>query len=161
MQGRETLEGERRARKFGVGKWTWWGILFWRDNVWVIFLCPWAFLLVLPMPCPTKPTSFLSEASFEYFSSLLIFAWISFSRVNSQVRTHTVLLLISKAAPWSVAGALVVSQRAKQQAVEFTCSGRFKEDEAWTAAKVPELSASLLAPSFLSQRACRYFFFSP
>lgn len=57
MQGRETLEGERRARKLGFGESTFL-LLFWRDNVCVGCPSPWAFLLVSSRPVQQNPLHF-------------------------------------------------------------------------------------------------------
>lgn len=159
MQGRETLEGERRARKFGVGEWIFGGGYYFEKIMYGLdLLVPGPSYLSCPCFVQHSPLRFCPRHLSNTYPPLLIFAWIFFSRVNSQVCTHAVPLLISKAAPWSVAGALVVLQRAEQQAAGFTCSGRFKEDEAWTAAKMPELSASswLLLSSL---KECADFFF--
>lgn len=119
MQGRETL-GKRRAGKFGVGEGTcFWGLLIWRDNVWVVFPSPWAFLLVLPMLCPTESASFLSKAFFQYFS----FTWIFFSRVHSQLCAHRVPLLISRAAPEALGGSGHIMRREEPG---LTCSSGLK-----------------------------------
>jgi len=80
--------------------------------------------------CPCfvrKSAAFLSEASFEYFSSQLLFAWILFSRVNTQVCTERIPVLVSKAAPDALWGSGHV---AEGEAVGFACSGRLKEHEA-------------------------------
>lgn len=148
MQGRETLEGERRARKLGFGESTFL-LLFWRDNVCVGCPSPWAFLLISSRPVQQNPLHFCpkyllnSSPPHQHCFPLCGFSFPFPGQMANAVPLHT-----QPPHPWSVG--LV-------QAVPADCE-RMGEDEAWTTANVPELSALLWAPSRLSQRAYRFFF---
>lgn len=77
--------------------------LFLRDNGWISFSLALSACLVHALSNRVRFISVRGVSRIPFPLSL-IFAWIFFSRVNSQVCTRTVPLLISPAAPRSVAG---------------------------------------------------------